>query len=150
MAPLVVLIAGTLVSWLLGRLGVELFASWPAAVRGGLALMFLFTAAAHFNSMRHDLARMLPPALPRPMAWIYFTGVCEILGAFGLLYFLTRTLAAAALILFLLTVLPANIHAARVGVTLRGKAVTPLWLRIPMQLLFIALTAWAGLLNPAR
>ena len=46
--------------------------------------------------------------------------------------------AAYALIAFFLAVLPANIHAARAGVTLRGKPATSLWLRIPMQVLFIA------------
>jgi uncharacterized membrane protein len=107
--------------------------------------MFLFTALAHFNSMRHDLARMLPPFVRQPLNVIYFTGICEILGAIGLLISVTRIPAAAALILLLIAVLPANIHAARVGVTLRGKPATPLILRIPMQILFIALTWWSGI-----
>jgi uncharacterized membrane protein len=49
-----------------------------------------------------------------------------------------------ALIALFVALLPANIHAARSGVTLRGKPATPLALRVPMQILFIALTAWAG------
>jgi len=106
--------------------------------------MLLFTASAHSISMRHDLARMVPPVIPRPMAMIYFTGVCEVLGAIGLLVPRTRVAAAVALIALFVALLPANIHAARSGATLRGKPATPMALRVPMQILFIALTAWAG------
>jgi uncharacterized membrane protein len=109
--------------------------------------MFLGTALAHFNSMRHDLARMVPPVIRHPLVVIYFTGVCEVLGAVGLLLPWTRLYAAVGLILFLVAVLPANIHAARTGVTLRGKPATPLIVRIPMQILFIALIWWAGIIH---
>ncbi len=34
---------------------------------------------------------------------------------------------------------PANVRAARTGVTLHGKPATALWLRAPMQFLFIVL-----------
>ncbi len=145
MITLVILAVVTLLARLLGAYGVAVVDSWPAATRVGLSVMFLFTALAHFNSMRHDLARMIPPFVRQPLAVIYFTGVCEILGAMGLLIPVTRIPAAVGLILFLLSVLPANIHAARVGVTLRGKPATPLIFRIPMQILFIALTWWSGI-----
>jgi uncharacterized membrane protein len=75
---------------------------------------------------------------------VYFTGVCEIAGAVGLLLPEFRRAAAYALIPFFLAVLPANIHAARAGVTLRGKPATSLWLRIPMQVLFIAVAFWSA------
>ena len=74
---------------------------------------------------------------------VYFTGVCEIAGAVGLLLPEFRHAAGYALIVFFLAVLPANIYAARAGVTLRGKPATSLWLRIPMQVLFIAIAFWA-------
>ncbi len=51
--------------------------------------------------------------------------------------------AGIALILFFIAVLPANIHAARAKVTLRGRPATPLWLRLPMQILFIVLAWWS-------
>ena len=145
MAVLAVLVAATLAARLAGALGAAALRSWPAAVRAGLAVMLLFTASAHFTPMRHDLARMMPPGVPYPMALVYFTGACEIAGAIGLLLPQTRRAAAAALIVFFLAVLPANVHAARAGVTLRGAAATPLAIRVPMQALFIALTWWAGL-----
>jgi len=144
MVILIVLAVGTLLARVAGTLGVIFFDSWPAAVRGGLAIMLCFTASAHFNSMRYDLARMVPRAVPRPMAVIYFTGVCEILGGIGLLIPATRFAAAIALIVMFGALLPANIRAAQEGMTLRGKPVTPLIWRIPMQALFIALTWWAG------
>ena len=147
MIVLKILVGATLLARLLGVGGIEGLDSWPAATRVGLAAMFVFTALAHFNSMRHDLARMLPSSVPKPLAVIYFTGVCEMLGAIGLLLPTTRTYAAAALIVFLVAVLPANIHAARAGITLRGKPATPLLVRIPMQLLFIALTWWSGIVH---
>jgi hypothetical protein len=38
----------------------------------------------------------------------------------------------------------ANVNAALKGMTLAGKPVTPLWLRTPMQILFIGLIWWAS------
>ncbi len=148
MLILAVLGVVTLLARLLGALAIEGLDSWPAATRVGLSSMFVFTAIAHFNSMRHDLARMVPSFVPRPLAMVYFTGICEILGAIGLLVPMTSIYAAAALVLFLIAVLPANIHAARAGVRLRDKPATPLLVRIPMQLLLIALTWWAGIISP--
>jgi uncharacterized membrane protein len=150
MIVVAVLCVATLVARLAGTLGYEALASWPAAVRVGLAAMFLFTAVAHFNAMRHDLARMMPPGIPGPMGMVYFTGLCEIAGAIGLLVPRTRPAAAWALIVFLLAILPANIHAARAGLTLAGKPVTPVVPRIAMQVVFIALVYWSGVRSLER
>lgn len=144
MVPLIVLIIVTLLARFAGRLGVVALGNWVAATRVGLAVMLCFTAAAHFNSMRADLVRMVPPSLPNPELMVTFTGVCEIAGAIGLLIPQTRRLAAAALVVFLIAVLPANIHAARAGVTLGGASTTALLPRIAIQVLFIALVWWAG------
>ena len=147
MLILVILVVTTLLARLLGVGGVLVLDSWPAATRAGLCAMFLVTALAHFNSIRHDLARMVPPIFRRPLAVIYFTGVCEVFGAIGLLLPWTRIYAAAGLISFMVAILPANIHAAKTKVTLRGKPATRLIVRIPMQVLFIALAWWAGILH---
>ena len=144
MAPVIVLVVVTLVARLTGVSGVRALTTWTGAVRVGLAVMFCFTAAAHFNSMRGDLVRMVPPFVPNPELMVTFTGVCEIAGAIGLLVPRTRRIAAFALIVFLLAVLPANIHAAQSGVTLRGAAATPLVPRVALQCLFIALVWWSG------
>jgi len=107
--------------------------------------MFCFTAAAHFNAMRADLIRMVPPWVPNPEFMVTFTGICEVLGAIGLLIPRTRRVAGVALILFLLAVLPANIHAAQTGLTIAGEPVTPLIPRIALQVLFIVLVWWSAI-----
>lgn len=145
MIVLVVLIAATLLARLVGLVGVDFVDSWPAATRVGLAAMLLLTASAHFTSMRHELVKMVPPGVPRPMGMIYFTGVCEVAGAIGLLIPALRVAAGWSLIVFFIAVLPANIYAARSGQTLGGKPVTPLVIRVPMQVVFIVLTWWAGI-----
>lgn len=150
MAPLVVLVIVTLVARAAGQLGATPLRNWAAATRVGLAVMFFFTAAAHFNSMRADLVRMVPPSVPNPELMVTFTGLCEILGAIGLLVSRTRRVAAVALIVFLIAVLPANIHAARAGATLRGAAATPLVPRIALQLLFIVLVWWSAVRASGR
>ena len=75
---------------------------------------------------------------------MYFTGICEIAGAIGLLIPELRSAAGICLIIFFIAVLPANIHAAKTGAGLRGKPATALWLRIPMQVLFIVLAWWVS------
>ena len=93
--------------------------------------------------MKEDLIRMTPQWVPRPRAMVSFTGLCELAGAIGLVIPATQRAAGIALILFFMAVLPANIHAARAGITLRGRPATPLWLRIPMQVLFIFFVWWS-------
>jgi uncharacterized membrane protein len=145
MAPLIVLVVATLLARLAGRLGVVSLQHWPAATRLGLAVMFFVTASAHFNSMRADLVRMVPAGVPNAELMVTVTGICEVLGAIGLLIPRTRRVAAAALVVMLIAVLPANIHAARSALTLDGAPVTPLWPRIGLQIVFIALLWWAAI-----
>jgi|SRR5208283_742142 len=133
-------------SWLIlrgaGAFGVTTLGTWHDSVRYALALMFLFTGVAHFNKMRHDLARMIPSFFPQPMLIIYLTGVCEFMGAAGLLIQRFRSLAGICLILLLAGMFTANINAALKGVTLDGRPATALWLRTPVQILFIGLIWW--------
>jgi uncharacterized membrane protein len=142
MLVLLILFVSLLVFRGLGALGVSMFATWIDATPFALAVMFLFTSSAHFNKMRHDLARMMPRVFPNPMGMVYFTGVCEILGALGILVPRTRPLAGFCLCVFLLAILPANIKAARENLTIGGRVATALWLRVPMQLLFFVLIFW--------
>ena len=144
MAVLIVLVVVTLLARLAGAAGVVFLNGWAAAIRLGLAAMFCFTAVAHFNSMRPELVRMIPPGIPNPELMVSITGICEILGAIGLLVPRTRRIAGVALILFLIAVLPANIHAARAGLTLGGSPVTPVVPRVALQVLFIVLLWWSA------
>ena len=136
-----------LVSWLIfrviGAAGVTSLATWHDSARWALAVMFAFTATAHFNRMRHDLAQMIPSYFPAPLLLVYITGIFELLGAAGLLVPNVKVLAANCLMVLLVGMFLANVNAAKKGVTLRGKPATPLWLRTPMQVFFIALLWWS-------
>ena len=100
MLVLIVLVAAWLVFRAMGAAGVHVLASWQHSALYALALMFVFTAMAHFNKNKH-------------------------------------------LIALLIGMFIANINAAQKGITLRGKPSTPLWLRTPMQILFIGLLWWS-------
>jgi uncharacterized membrane protein len=143
MVPLGVLLVSLLVFRSLGALGVETLSDWRNAAACALALMFLFTASAHFTSTRRDLISMVPSVFPRPELLVSVTGVLEVLGAVGLLVPATRNLAGIGFVLLLVAMFPANVAAARKGVPLRGKPPTPLPLRFSLQLVFIGMTWWA-------
>ena len=142
MIPFLVMLGVILVARAIGAIGVEHVDSWQAATRIGLAVMFFFTAVAHFNRMRPDLIRMVPPQLPNPAALVTLTGIAELLGAIGLLLPAVSHWAALALALLLVAMFPANVHAARSGTTLGGRPATRLALRLPMQLIWIGLLLW--------
>lgn len=127
----------------LGALGVADFSSWRVSARYALAVMLLFTGSAHFTSIKEVLVRMVPPWVPYPRFTIFVTGILEILGAIGLLIPRFQRPAGIALILFLIAVLPANIYAAQTGILLGGQPATPVWIRVPIQLMFIALAWWS-------
>ena len=116
--------------------------SWQAVVRLGLSWALVLTAGTHFTSLRHDLVRMVPPWVPHPRAIIFFTGVCELLGAVGLLMPDLYRYAGLALVIFFMSVFPGDLYAARTGIRVAGLPIR-LWWIIPMQLLFIGLTWWS-------
>ncbi|MFI5691376.1 hypothetical protein ACIA58_06015 [Kribbella sp. NPDC051586] len=150
MIPLV-LILGTLGFRALGALGVRRFVTWPAAAAHAMAVMLLFTASAHFVPAdvtvmpnHADMVRMVPPFLPYADALIYLTGVLELLGAAGLVLTATRKPAGYALAALFVALLPANIHAAVAHVPFAGGEATPLWQRIPEQILYLAVALWVA------
>ena len=143
MIVLIVLLASWVVLRGVGAAGVQALATWQDSARYALVVMFVFTASAHFNKMKHDLAKMIPSYLPRPLLIVYVTGILEILGAAGLMLMPVRRLAALCLIALLVGMFVANVNAAQKRVTLRGNPPTPLWLRVPMQIFFVALLWWS-------
>ena len=144
MAVLTILFVGWLIFRGMGALGFSELQTWHNSARWALALMFVFTGTAHFNKTKHDLARMVPQFFPRPLWMIYVTGVLEFLGAAGLLLPQFRSVAGICLIVLLIAMFPANVKAANEKLLLRGKPATALWLRAPMQALFIGLLWWAS------
>ncbi|GAA5076858.1 putative membrane protein [Thermocatellispora tengchongensis] len=156
----IVLLVATLGFRLLGALGVSRFATWRVSAGHGLAVMLVMTAGAHFvpSSVTFmpnhaDMVAMVPPFVPFAAAVVYLTGVLELAGAVGLVLPATRRAAGVCLALLFVLMLPANIHAALAGVTLGGEAASPLWQRIPEQVLYIGVALWAagvGLPVPGR
>ncbi|MGA7854707.1 MAG: DoxX family protein [Candidatus Acidiferrales bacterium] len=147
MIVVIVLAVSLLLFRAAGAFGVTALASWVASTRWALAAMFLFTGAAHFTSARHGMARMVPRVCGNAMAMVYFTGVCEIAGAIGILVPQTRMLAGIGLILLLVAMFPANVKAAREKLNVAGRPATPLAPRTVIQIVFIGLIWWATVLG---
>lgn len=144
MAPLIVMLVAWIVARLVGVTGLWVAAdSWSGALRIALAAMFVFTAVSHFHPRtRPDLIRMVPASLPTPGLLVTATGVLELLGAIGLLVPQALPWAAYGLMALLVAMFPANVHAAREGLTIAGRRATPLLWRLPLQLFWIAALWW--------
>jgi uncharacterized membrane protein len=112
---------------------------WVVRLRVSGAAMFLLTASAHWGAMRPDLVRMVPDIFPHPELLVTLSGIAEILGAVGLLIPRLAPYAASGLTLLMIAMFPANVHAAREGLTIGGSAV---WGVVPRGLLQLAFIAW--------
>jgi uncharacterized membrane protein len=145
MAPLIALLAGSLLARLVGLLGVDALDDWQSALRVGVALLFVVTGIAHFVKLRDDLIAMVPPNLPRPGLLVTITGVLELAGAVGVLIPTTARLAAIGLTLLLLAMFPANVSAIRRKLTFDGKPLESLPVRTAMQVVFVAAAVGAAL-----
>ncbi|NNH75289.1 DoxX family membrane protein [Nocardia uniformis] len=148
---LALLIIPTLCFRLLGALGVTRLATWQVSFAHGLAVLVLFTGASHFlpdsveaAPSHDDLTAMVPSFVPFPDFMVYLTGVLELLGAVGLILNRTRPLAGIGLAVLFVLMFPANIYAAVEDIPLNGEAPTPLWFRLPEQIVFIAVALWAA------
>jgi uncharacterized membrane protein len=115
-----------------------------------LAIFFIAAGVNHFVSPGIYLG-IMPPFLPWPMALIYVSGVAEIAGGLGVLVPSVRRIAAWGLIALLLAVFPANIYAAFHGMQIGDHSVPAwvLWVRLPVQFLFIA-WVYLSCLRPNR
>jgi uncharacterized membrane protein len=87
--------------------------------------------------------RIVPPYIGWPRAAVLLSGVCELLGAAGLLYRPTRRAAGAGLFLLTVAVTPANIYMLQ----RHDLFHVPYWLlvlRLPVQGALLALIAWSA------
>ncbi|MEU4834881.1 hypothetical protein [Streptosporangium sp. NPDC023615] len=149
---LIVLVVATLCFRLLGAVShLTRFSTWRVSAAHGLAVMLVMTATAHFVPSdvtvmpnHADMTAMVPPFVPFPALVVYLTGVLELAGAVGLVLTATRRAAGICLALLFVLMLPANVHAALAGVTLAGEPATPLWQRVPEQILYIGVALWAA------
>lgn len=119
-------------------------------LRSALAAGFVGMGLTHFvPSVARGMSAMIPPAIRErsPVSaktLVRFTGVCEVAGAAGLLHRPTRPFAAAALVVFLAAVFPANAYAARDPERF-GAVAVPLVPRAVAQVVLAALIATAGM-----
>lgn len=105
-------------------------------------LWFFIGGIAHFAFTGLEMS-IVPPWLPAHRLLVLISGVFELLGAIGLLSARTRSAAGWGLILLTIAVTPAN-------VTMWQQAerypMIPYWLltlRLPFQLVLLALIYWA-------
>ncbi len=138
MAPLITLMAGSIVARIVGWTGVGYVDHWVQAIAIGLAAMFVLTGVAHFAPrLRAALIAIVPPQLPAPGLLVTITGVLELLGAVGLLVPPTRVAAAICLLLLMLAMCPANIYAARMPNPPKSMT-TQLPLRTAEEIVYLA------------
>ena len=104
-------------------------------------LWFVLAGLYHFVNPAFYL-RMMPPYLPWHLFLIYLSGFFEMaLGALLLVPKYTR-LAAWGLIALLVAVFPANVHMALNPQLFPDIPPVALWLRLPLQFVFIAWAYW--------
>jgi len=123
--------------------------NWRAILRSLLAVFFVAAGANHFRDPAFYL-----PALPSKLPWhqplIDLSGAAEILGGIGVLVPRTRRAAGWGLIALLIAVFPANVFMALRNVQPPRGTVDKwvLWVRLPLQAVFIAWTWWTAAAKP--
>lgn len=117
------------------------WATWPAALAAGMAVVFISTSITHFiEPQRSGLIAIVPQIVPFPELAVTVTGILECVLAIGLLLPRTRRLAALFSVLLLLALFPANV-VATTGADHPAAPSTALVPRILLQLLFICCAA---------
>jgi uncharacterized membrane protein len=116
-----------------------------AILRGLLAASMIGIGVLHFLSPS-GFVKIVPRALPAPLALVIVSGVFEIAGGVGLLIPRVRRLASYGLVALYVAVFPANINMAANDIQPEGMHVPEalLWLRLPLQALFIVWAIVAG------
>lgn len=104
----------TLVTRLVGLLGVPGMMDWTSSMRWGMAAALVFFGMDHLLTPDRYLP-MIPSMLPYPAEIVLLTGLCELAGAIGLLVPSTRRLAGIMLAIYFVCVFPANIKNAVEG-----------------------------------
>ncbi|WLD92561.1 DoxX family protein [Alkalihalobacillus sp. AL-G] len=143
MVPFIVLIVTFLMFSVIGFFELPLN-EWQTSLRLAIALMFLFTAMAHWGKRRPNLIKMVPPWLPIPNFIVTITGILEITGAIGLLIPITSSIASICLAILLIVMFPANIRAAKLSVKIGERPATSLLPRTILQFIFVTAVILAG------
>ena len=116
------------------------------AVRWLFSISLILVGVSHFTDPQPFIEIMPPPLAPWALELVYWSGVFEILGGVGLLIERTRRLACWGVLALLVAVYPANIYMAIEGIGFAGLEPNPvaLWLRLPLQFVFMAVTWWVS------
>lgn len=147
MKPFYVLIGTFFLSLVLFKLiGGQWEMQWSGTI--AMATMLVFTSIGHFIFSK-GMMMMLPNALPHKKNIVFVTGIIEIVAAIGLLIPETRAITSSFLLVFFVCILPANIHAAMKKIDHEkashlGKDIKYLWVRIPLQVFFMAWVWYFG------
>jgi len=121
----------------------ELPASRPRSMALlGLSLFFVGAGANHFLNPDFYIG-IMPPWLPVHRELVWVSGAFEVLGGLGVLIPSARRAAGWGLVLLLLAVFPANLHMAAHTELYPNIPPAALYLRLPVQGLFMAWVLWA-------
>jgi uncharacterized membrane protein len=113
-----------------------------------LCAFYVLAGVNHFINPDFYL-KIMPPYLPWHLFLVYASGILEIvLGCMVLASSLTR-IAAWGLIALLIAVFPANIHMAINPQLYSEISPVALWLRLPLQAVFIAWAYWYTRASPS-
>ena len=146
MAPLIVLLAGFGIFYLINKFLLKDRFSASYMGRSSMAGILLLAGIAHF--FKTDLMiEMMPEIIPFKMEIVYLTGILEIIASVGLLTPKFVKLTSIMVILFFIAIFPANVIGSIKEVKLGGMegGVNHLYFRIPLQLLFIGWVYYFGI-----
>lgn len=116
------------------------------SVRAGLIFVFLFFAIGgvfHFTKTELEMS-IVPPWIPSARAAVLVSGVCELLGAAGLLVPRLRVSVLWGLFALVIAVTPCHIYMLQYPGRFPAAPYWALVLRIPLQLLLLWLIAWTA------
>jgi uncharacterized membrane protein len=114
-----------------------------AVFRVVLALAMMAVGVDHFVAPSF-FVRIVPSALPAPLLLVQVSGFFEVLGGLGLLIPRTRRAAGLGLVLLYVSVFPANVNMVLHPELGGSVPLWALWVRLPFQLVFIALALWVS------
>ncbi|MGA9773151.1 MAG: DoxX family membrane protein [Blastocatellia bacterium] len=106
-----------------------------------LSLFLIAAGVMHFTNTAFYLS-IMPPLIPWHPAMVYTSGVFEIVLGLTLLAPKLTRVSAWGIIALLIAVFPANLHMALHPELYPYISPTALWIRLPLQGVFIAWAYW--------
>ena len=112
-------------------------------VRILLAIFMIAIGLDHFVNPDF-FVRIVPRALPSPLLLVQVSGLFEVLGGVGLVVPRVRRAAGIGLVLLYVAVFPANVNMCLHPELGGSIPLWALWVRLPFQIVFIALALWVS------